>query len=294
VAVAETDEVVIATVRGQLKRRRRGADVVAVGDRVWLTRLPDNEAVIDYVAPRTRTLGRTARHTRDVVQVILANPDQVMFVFAAHRPEPHLRMLDRFIILAELQDIPIHLVVTKLDLDGLDGAPLARDVFAEYARSFPMHYVSVRTGEGMEELGHALAGKVSAMAGPSGVGKSSLLNVLDPGEQRDTAEVSIATGKGRHTTVGTRLHSIGNGTFVADTPGMRAITMVAVPAEQLDWSFREFRPYLGQCFYQDCTHVHEPDCAVRDAVAKAAIPAGRYQSYVTLRQGDEIDNSPVR
>jgi ribosome biogenesis GTPase len=281
-------DIVIATVRGQLKRKRRGTDIVAVGDRVQVTRLPDDEAVIECVAPRTRTLGRIARHTRDVEQVILANPDQVMFVFSIRQPEPHPRMLDRFIILAELQEIPIHIVVTKMDLvESLGGHP-ARDVFADYERSFPVHYVSTVTGDGMAELHEALAGKISAVAGPSGVGKSSLLNVLDPEGRRDIGNVSTATGKGKHTTVGARLHNLGNGTFVADTPGMRAITMVAVPPGKLDWSFRELRPFLGECFYQDCTHVHEPDCAVQDAVARGDIPRSRYESYVSLRTGDEV------
>lgn len=285
--VVDGGDTVIATVRGQLKRQRRATDLVAVGDRVWLTRLPDDEAVIEQVEPRVRTLGRTARHTRDVEQVIVANPDQVMFVFAIRQPEPHLRMLDRFIILAELQEIPIHIVVSKMDL--LAGEPeLAHALFADHARSFPVHYISTVTGEGMEALDQALAGKVSAVAGPSGVGKSSLLNVLDPAGQRDTNDVSTATGKGRHTTVGARLHNLGGGTFVADTPGMRAITMVAVPAGSLDWSFREFRPWLDDCFYQDCTHVHEPGCAVRGAVDRNDIPQSRYESYVALRTGDEV------
>lgn len=278
----------IATVRGQLKRRRRGTDIVAVGDRVWLARLPDAEAVIEYVEPRIRTLGRTARHTRDVEQVILANPDQVMFVFAVRQPEPHLRMLDRFIILAELQEIPIHIVVTKMDLVDSAGRPAARAVFADHERSFPVHYVSAVTGEDMDGLRAALEGKITAFAGPSGVGKSSLLNVLDPEGRRDIGDVSTATGKGRHTTVGARLHNLGNGTFVADTPGMRAITMVAVPADRLDWSFRELRPYLGECHYRDCTHLHEPGCAVLQAVERGEIPPSRYQSYVSLRNSDEI------
>lgn len=263
---------------------------MAVGDRVWLTTLPDDEAVIEYVEPRTRTLGRTARHTRDVEQVILANPDQVMFVFAIRQPEPHLRMLDRFIILAELQEIPIHIVVTKMDLLGAAGDQAARDVFADYERSFPIHYVSTLSGVGMDDLHNALAGKISALAGPSGVGKSSLLNVLDPEGRRDIGDVSTATGKGRHTTVGARLHNLGDGTFVADTPGMRAITMVAVPAGKLDWSFREFREFLGDCFYHDCTHVLEPDCAVRVAVERGGIARSRYESYVSLRTGDEVED----
>jgi ribosome biogenesis GTPase len=292
VALDDGGAIVIATVRGQLKRQRRGTDIVAVGDRVWLTILPDDEAVVEFVEPRTRTLGRTARHTKDVEQVILANPDQVMFVFAIHQPEPHRRMLDRFIILAELQEIPIHIVVTKLDLDGIDGSRPAREVFAEYERSFPVHYVSIKTGEGMDELLDALQGKVSAVAGPSGVGKSSVLNLLDPVSEREVGDVSDATGKGRHTTVGARLHTLGNGTFVADTPGMRALTMVAVPSKDLDWSFRELRPYIGQCFYHDCTHVHEPDCAVRKAVERGDVPQGRYESYVALRTGDEIQDAP--
>jgi ribosome biogenesis GTPase len=292
VVPAGEQEPVIATVRGQLKRHRRGTDVVAVGDRVWISRLPDNEAVIEHVEPRTRTLGRTARHTRDVEQVILANPDQVLFVFSIHQPEPHLRMLDRFIILAELQEIPIRIVVTKMDLDGLDGAIPARDLFADHARVFPVHYISTVTGEGMDDLRTALDNQVSAVAGPSGVGKSSLLNTLDPDTDRETSAVSTATGKGRHTTVGARLHQLDATTFVADTPGMRAIAMRAVPSDKLDWCFREFRPYLGRCYYQDCMHVSEPGCAVRDAVERDDIAASRYASYVALRQGDEIADTP--
>lgn len=290
VVVEPDSDIVIATVRGQLKRRRKGTDIVAVGDRVWITRLPDAEAVIEYVEPRTRTLGRTARHTRDVEQVILANPDQVMFVFAIAQPEPHLRMLDRFIILAELQDIPIHIVVTKMDLVPDSDQSTARAVFADHAKSFPVHYVSTITGEGMDELHTALRGRISALSGPSGVGKSSLLNVLDPEGRRDVGVVSAATGKGRHTTVGARLHNLGEGTFVADTPGMRAITMVAIPAGALDWCFRELRPFLNACFYHDCTHVHEPGCAVRDAVERGEIPRSRYDSYVSLRTGDEVED----
>ena len=281
-------DIVIATIRGQLKRQRRATDIVAVGDRVWLTHLPEAEAVIEFVEPRTRTLGRTARHTRDVEQVILANPDQVMFVFAIRQPEPHLRMLDRFIILAELQEIPIHIVVTKMDLVAPADRQASRAVFTDHERSFPVHYVSTVSGEGMDDLLAALEGQVSALAGPSGVGKSSLLNVLDPEGRRETNVVSTATGKGKHTTVGARLHNLGDGTFVADTPGMRAITMVAVPADKLDWSFRELRPFLGACFYYDCTHVHEPDCAVRQAVDRGDIPQSRYESYVALRIGDEV------
>ena len=284
----ESTPAVIATVRGGLKRQRRGTDIVAVGDHVWYRSLPDDEAVIEAVEPRNRTLGRIARHTRDVEQVILANPDQVFFVFAIHQPEPHLRMLDRFIILAELQEIPIHLVVTKMDLDGMDGSLPARELFGEYAGTYPLHFVSTRTGEGIEGLRQAMAGRISAVAGPSGVGKSSLLNILDPDEERETSTVSTATGKGRHTTVGARLHALGGDTFVADTPGMRALVMAAVDPRQLDWCYREFRPFLGQCFYADCTHDHEPNCAVRAAVEAGEIPVGRYESYLTLRRGDEL------
>jgi ribosome biogenesis GTPase len=129
------------------------------------------------------------------------------------------------------------------------------------------------------------------VAGPSGVGKSSLLNAIDPTDRRATGEVSLATGKGRHTTIGSRLHEIDDETFVADTPGMRALAMHAIPGDRLDWCYVEMRPFLSHCFYQDCTHVHEPGCAVRVAVDAGEIGPERYASYVALRTGDEISAS---
>jgi ribosome biogenesis GTPase len=281
-------DVLIATLRGQLKKHRRRTDIVAVGDRVYVVELPDNEAAIEAVAPRTRALVRTARNTRDTEQVILANLDQVMFVFAIVDPEPHVRMLDRFIILAEMQNIPVRIVVNKAELDDPQSDKSIERIFGVYRNLYPVHVVSAHTGAGIQELRQALQGKTTAVAGPSGVGKSSLLNAIDPGNRRETGEVSTATGKGRHTTIGSRLHQIDDDTFVADTPGMRSLAMHSIPAEHLDSCFIEMRPFLGQCFYQDCTHVHEPACAVRSAVDAGEISQQRYESYVALRSGDEV------
>lgn len=276
---------IIATMKGQLKKQKRRTDIVAVGDWVWITDLPDNEAIIEVVEPRTNALIRTARHTRDTEQVILANPDQVLFTFAITNPEPHTRMLDRFIILAEMQEIPVHIAVNKIEL-----APPRQieEVFSIYRDLYPLHLVSAHTGEGIGPLRNVLRGKTTAVAGPSGVGKSTLLNAIDPQHRRDTGDVSDATGKGRHTTVGSRLFEIDDDTWVADTPGMRALAMHAVDPTMLDHYYVEFRPFLGECYYQDCTHVHEPSCAVKEAVESGHIASERYASYVSLRAGEEL------
>lgn len=283
----DSDQIWIATMRGTLKHRDRRTDIVAVGDRVWISDTGDGEAVIEQVDPRGSVFARTARNTRDTEQVILANPDQVMLVFAAREPEPRLRMLDRFIILGERQGLPIRIVVNKIDLesdlsdDDLLGP--ARLRFQMYESLYPVHYTSSVTGEGLDELTQAMHGMVSVVAGPSGVGKSSMLNALDPKTTRQTGLISEATGKGRHTTIGAQLYEIGNaGTFVADTPGIRSLAMHAVPIEDLDRCFREFRKVLDDCRFRGCTHIHEPGCAVRDAVEAGEVSKERYDSYVLV------------
>ncbi len=280
----------LSTVRGGLKRERRKTDLVAVGDRVMVTDLGGGEGQIERVEPRVRTLGRLARQTDDVEQVILANPDQALFLFAPREPTPHLRMLDRFLVLAESRQIPALIGVNKIDLDDPtpDGGSLAHALFDVYEAHYPVFYLSAATGEGVPALREALAGKITAVAGPSGVGKSSLLNRLDPEGARAVGALSVATGKGRHTTSATILRRIPgmSDTYVADTPGIRSLALHGVPPVELDAFFPEFRPYLGTCFYPDCTHLHEPGCAVQEAVAEGVIPRARYDSYAALRRGE--------
>ena len=288
----EDGRVLLATVRGLLRRERRRTDLVAVGDRVWVTDVGEGEGQIEAVEPRVRSLARRARLTEDTEQIILANPDQALFLFAVREPSPHLRMLDRFLVLAESRSLPAAIGVNKMDLDAPveNGEPsLARSLFGPYEALYPVFYLGAKSGQGLDDLKAFLLGKITAVAGPSGVGKSSLLNALDPGGLRDVGTISDATGKGRHTTTSTvlRRSPAPTPTFVADPPGIRALSLQGVAPEDLDRYFPEFRPVLGRCFYPDCTHLHEPGCAVREAREAGPISPQRYESYAALRRGED-------
>ena len=292
VQLRDEPRTLLSTVRGTVRRERRRSDLVAVGDRVWVTDVGEGEGQIEAIEPRTRVLARRARLTEDIEQILLANLDQALFLFSVREPEPHLRMLDRFLVMAESRELPALIGVSKMDLDrpaGPGAAPLSRQLFGPYEAVYPVFCHSTVTGQGIDELRAALLGKVTAVAGPSGVGKSTLLNVLDPQRDRATGEVSGATGKGRHTTIATELLRLPGEpeTYVADTPGIRALALHGVALEELDRQFPELRPYLGRCFYPDCTHLHEPGCAVREAVEEGRIPVPRYESYAILRRGEE-------
>jgi ribosome biogenesis GTPase / thiamine phosphate phosphatase len=271
----------LCVVRGSVKRERRKTDPVAVGDRVEVTVIGEGEGVIESVAPRRRALSRLARGREDVEQVILANPDQMVAVFAVADPEPHLRMLDRFLLLAEARDLPSVICVNKIDRDPTGEL---RRIFDPYrAAGYPVVETSTKTRDGIEELRGHLRGKLSVLSGPSGVGKSSLINMLDPSLDIRVGEISEATGKGRHTTSATTIIPLGPDTYIADTAGIRQLGLWGVDNEQLDRLFPEFRPYLDQCYYLDCTHLNEPDCAVIAAVEEGKIDRGRYESYRILR-----------
>ena len=276
---------ILCTVRGNVKRERRKTDPVAVGDRVEVTFLEDGEGIIESVAPRRRSLSRQARGRTDVEHVILANPDQLIAVFAVADPEPHPRMLDRFLLIAERAEIESIVCVNKIDLDETGEL---RRIFEPYQQAgYPVIHCSVETGEGIDELRGLLRGKISVLAGPSGVGKSSLLNRIDPTQNIRVGEISDATGKGRHTTTATTIIPLADDTYIADTPGIRQLGLYGVELEHLDEYFPEFRPWLGDCYYQDCTHTSEPKCAVIAALESGEINWDRYESYRALRQPDE-------
>lgn len=275
---------VAAALAGRLKQEERGESKLAVGDHVTVA--PESRGQgwrITAIATRRSVLARREPGGRRGERVLAANVDQVLVVFAAANPEPHVRMIDRFLVVAEANDLEPHLVVNKVDL--VDGVAALDALASPYERAaYPVHRTSVRLGTGLDELRDVLHGKVTAVTGPSGVGKSSLLNALHPGLSLRTQEISPSVNKGRHTTVGAKLIPLPDGDdgFLVDTPGLREIGMWGLPADSLDQCFREFRNLLGRCRFQDCRHDHEPDCAVRAAVERDEIHRGRFESYLKL------------
>jgi ribosome biogenesis GTPase len=284
----------VCHLRGRLKKEKRTTDLIAVGDRVEISVQPDGGGMIETILPRHSALARTApsgygargqrRGESESQQVIVANVDQVVLVFACAEPAPRLRMLDRFLVVAECAGLPALICANKLDLVTPEAA---ESLFGLYpSLGYPVVYTSAQTRAGLEELRRRLRKKISVFTGPSGVGKSSLLNALQPGLGLMARAVSQATFKGRHTTVHPELFSLDPISFVADTPGLRTLDLWDIEPEELDGYFVEMRPHVANCDFSDCTHIHEPGCAIRQAVAEGRVSASRYESYCRMRQGE--------
>ncbi|HLZ22034.1 MAG TPA: ribosome small subunit-dependent GTPase A [Ktedonobacterales bacterium] len=260
-------------------------DPVAIGDRVRILPTGGGAGVIEEIVARAG--GAFTRKDPDPKVgelTTIAGLDQMLFVFATREPEPHLGLLDRFLAVAEFQHTAAIICVTKVDL-GV--APDLEERLALYAAlGYPIVYTSIATGAGIPTLRQTLAGHTSALLGKSGVGKSSLLNAVEPGLGQRVGAISASTGKGRHTTTGTRLVRLSGlgGGYIADTAGIRALGLTRETLRELDGCFREFRPYLGACHLSDCTHIHEAECAVRAAVDANALDAARYDSYCRMRE----------
>jgi ribosome biogenesis GTPase len=301
--------VVSAVLRGKLKREPRGTrasseqrrarerpespdrrdDRVAVGDRVVVERAGEDERApwaIEEVEERRTALVRRAPGKAPRGKTIIANVEQILIVFAVTQPEPHLRMLDRFLVLCEASGLSAVIVANKTDLAPIEEA---KAIFGRYEEiGYPVIYAASKKGIGVEEVRKRLCGHTSALTGPSGVGKSSLLNAVQPGLALRVASISDAVQKGRHTTVTAQLIPLECGGYVADTPGLREVGLWGIDPEELDHYFVEFRPYLEHCrFGSSCTHSHEPDCAVREAVLAGKINPERYESYLRMLLGDE-------
>lgn len=278
-------ETIVARLRGKLTKGKYESDAAAVGDRVTVRILDDGSAIIDDVHERARVLSRRAPGRRDIEQILVANPDQAVIVFACADPDPNFRMLDRFLVVCERESIPVIICANKIDLVTRASA---REHFGLYKDlGYSVMYTSAVTRRGVWSLRRRLKRKVSVFAGPSGVGKSSLLNAIQPGLGLHTQEVQEGTGKGKHTTVVPELIPLKVGGYVADTPGLKALALWDIEPEELDAYFPEMRERVAECTFSDCTHMHEPGCAVVAAVERGDIAAERYDSYVRIRMGED-------
>ncbi len=256
---------------------------VVAGDRVFFRpegEVEPREGLIERVEPRHGTVSRAVRGRR---QVLVSNVDQVLIVTSVAEPVLKPNLMDRMLVAAEKGRVRPIICINKIDLD--EPANLIPLVGVYSRMGYTAMLLSAKTGFGVERLRQLVAGRETVVAGQSGVGKSSLLNAIDAGLHLRVGEVSEDNEKGRHTTTTARLLPIAWGGYVVDTPGMRSFELWDVIPEEVAGYYRDLRPFVNQCKFPDCTHTHEDDCAVKDAVADGLLDERRYESYCTLFSG---------
>ena len=243
-----------------------------VGDDVEIEVLNEEEKLgnIVKILPRRSELIRPA----------VANIDQALVIFAAREPKPNLSLLDRFLVIMEKQDIPVIICFNKQDLSDEEEVGRLKGIYE--ACGYPVVLASAKQGEGIEEIKSLLRGKTTTVAGPSGVGKSSLTNLLQNEVQMETGEISKKLGRGRHTTRHSQIIQIEEDTWLYDTPGFTSFYVEEIEKEELRFYFREFSKYEGTCRFQGCTHTHEPGCMVKNALEEGKISKERYENYLEL------------
>jgi ribosome biogenesis GTPase len=283
-----------------LKQEARTGDRVVIGDRVELKESPDGSATIERVFERHSQVVRTGPGGRKP-KVVAANVHRLVVVAAAARPEPRQILLDRLLVIGEANGLDLALVMNKIDLVAVTAGSVDEEaggrsaegvVPAEHRRLATLYReigyrvleTSAVTGEGVPELADLLASGTSALVGPSGVGKSTLLNAIQPDLGLKTGELSHRKGRGRHTTVSARLIPLECGGLVADTPGFSDVGIWGVGQRDLEGCFPEFHPWRGECQFRGCTHLHEPNCGVQAALHRGVIQEGRFESYRSLVQ----------
>ncbi len=286
--VARSGEITLCTIRGRLRKSRLHGDhigspsqvVIAPGDWVRFNRLGAGQGIIEEVLPRRNSLSR-ARSGSGGEQVMLANLDHAVLVFAVREPTPHFGMLDRYLALCEHAGTDVTICFNKIDLEV--PTEIAHEVALYQDLGYHLLYTSAATRRGIPALLARLQGRTSLLTGPSGVGKSSLINVLLPGAELRTGEISDATGKGRHTTTSVRLLPLEDGGWLADSAGIRELSLWNVPSKELISSFVELRPYSDGCRYENCDHSEgEEGCALRELLALGKIAPQRFNSFERL------------
>ena len=291
----QTEQGVISSkVRGKFRlKQEKTTNPVAVGDYVTIRLNKDDTGLITEIHPRENKLSRRAAGRRvGHEHVLVTNVDAVWIVQAVRFPTPNPGFIDRVLVMAELYDISAGIVFNKMDLLEESGEAAFHELVNRYDQlDYQTVKTSAETGEGVDAFREALQDTTSVVTGPSGAGKSSLLNAIEPGLELRTGQVSEKTRKGRHITTHATLYPLSGGGYVVDTPGLREFGILYLKPTELAHFFVEFVPYLNDCRFPDCTHDHEPGCAVHEAVDEGKISDARYQSYLnilhSIQRGEE-------
>lgn len=213
----------------------------------------------------------------ELIRPAVANIDQALVIFAIKKPEPNLNLLDRFLIMMEQKDIPCVLVFNKSDLATEEEKEILRVIYQN--SGCKILFISAKQNQGIEEIRNVLEGKTSTVAGPSGVGKSSLINQLQSGISMETGSISEKIERGKHTTRHTEFIPIGDDTFIMDTPGFSSLAVFDIEKEELEQFYPEFDDYRNTCRFNGCSHTHEPGCSVKEAIEAEKISKERYENY---------------